>query len=232
VKNKDNKIIQRRNKSSEKTGKLLGIGCLKMKWGAAPSVCFVCAVVLSLPLIGCRLNYDALLIQAWDQCESLKYEEAEPLVRSCLRHRPRNAVAHYLLGKCYASLETPELTLAKGQFDMARYLFDNHGDLAGLTDRMTPSEFQATLHCDTALILMRTVVAADQDGMPLKASLPVLRTALDHARKGLYFNPDSEFLQALTYSLDRMIGEAEPDTPESPAEPPAKERFLITQSLS
>ena len=159
-----------------------------------------------------------MLVEAWKYCEALEYKTAFPLVRAYLLSHPRNAVAHYLLGKCYQQQGKPALTLAKGQFDMARFLFDADGDMSILAELMRPSEFQATLHCDTALVLLRTVIEAEDAGMPQNASIPVLRVARDHARKAAYFSPDSFFISDLAQTLDAMLEMVAP--PEEPEERP------------
>ncbi|HDP34283.1 MAG TPA: hypothetical protein ENN29_04140 [Candidatus Hydrogenedentes bacterium] len=185
--------------------------------------CFVAVVaVFGASACGKRPD-DALLLKAWNHCEALEYNSAFPLVREYLLAHPRNPVAHYLFGKCHQQREKPSLTIAKGQYDMARYLFDLEGDMSILADIMTPSDFQATLHCDTALALLRTVVEAEEAGMPQKTSIPVLRLARDHARKAAYFSPTSFFIRDLAQTLDTMLDRiAPPDTPqhEPPVLPP------------
>ena len=191
-------------------------------------VCFwrLCVVVALLALPGCGTAPDKeLLWDAWQRCEALEYATAMPLVRGYLLRHPRDPVAHYLLGKCYFNYPEPELTLAKGQFDMARFLFDADGNLSVLEGVMSASEFQATLHCDTALALMRAVVEADKAGMPQHAALPVLRTALDHAKKGMYHNPESVFLRDLVFSLEVMMRQL--DEPELSPVPPRSEDGLL-----
>lgn len=179
-----------------------------------------CLVILML-LPGCRAAPDKnTLIDAWQLCENLEYAAAMPLVRAFLLQNPRDPVAHYLLGKCYQNSEESQLTLAKGEFDMALNLFDAEGDLSILEGIMTAAEFQATLHCDTALVLLRSVLEAEKAGLPQYASLPALRSALDHAQKGLYFNPKSEFLQELVLSLEFMVRRVEEDRVPSPLPPP------------
>ncbi len=191
-------------------------------------VCFwrLCVAVALLALPGCGTAPDKeLLWDAWQRCEALEYATAMPLVRVYLLRHPRDPVAHYLLGKCYFNYPEPELTLAKGQFDMARFLFDADGNLSVLEGVMSASEFQATLHCDTALALMRAVVEADKAGMPQHAALPVLRTALDHAKKGMYHNPESVFLRDLVFSLEVMMRQL--DEPELSPVPPRSEDGLL-----
>ncbi len=188
-----------------------------------------CILIIFALLSGCHQtapNKDVLR-EAWRLCESLEYSEAMPLVRHYLLRYPRDPVAHYLLGKCYLNYPEPELTLAKGQYDMARHLFDADGDLSVLEGVMSASEFQATLHCDTALALMRAVVEADKAGMSQRAARSVLKTALDHARKGLYHNSGSSFLQELVVSLELMVRELDEQYTPPEALPP-DDGFLVS----
>ena len=163
---------------------------------------------------------DSDLVIAYTLCEKLEYEKAFPIVREYLLRYPDNSVAHYLLGKCYQQREDAALTLAKGELDMALFLFDRDGDLSVLSEAMTASEYRATLHCDIVLVLLRTIIEAEEQGMPPNAGIPILRIALEHARKAAYFNPDSVFILDLTQTLETMIAAAENPpksiVPESP----------------
>ena len=86
------------------------------------SILLLCATV---EISGCKKKpTDKELVEAWTLCENLEYEKAFPLVREYLLQYPDNPVAHYLLGKCYQQREQPALTLAKGELDMARFLFE------------------------------------------------------------------------------------------------------------
>ncbi len=193
--------------------------------------CGYCIVVCVAVLISsCTENTsDAILLEAYKRCEALEYDSALPLIRQGLMRRPRDPVGHYLLGKYYQHRENPALTLAKGQFDMARYLFDADGDISILAGIMTPSEFQATLHCDTALVLLRTVIQAQEDGLPTAVSIPVLRVASEHARKARYFNADSPFILDLANTLEQMLEDVTGQTQrdERPTLPPSSGRWEI-----
>lgn len=149
----------------------------------------------------------APLERAWDLCEALQYDAAFPMVREYLLRHPESAMGHYLLGKCYMARQQSELTLAKGEFDTARALFDQREDLEGLDARMTPDQFRAALHCDTALALLRTVYEAERQGIPMNRARPILRNALDHARQGLAYHPESSFLEELTAALSKLLAE-------------------------
>ena len=193
----------------------------------ASSIILLCAL---FSISGCtKKPDDRTLLEAWKLCEALEYEDAYPMVRDYLLHHPRNPVAHYLLGKCYQQQENPALTLAKGELDMARSLFEADGDLSVLANAMTAAEFQSTLHCDTVLVLLRTIIDAEEEGMPPSAGAPLLRIALEHAQKAAYFNPESVFILDLTNTLERMLEAVEstkinemprmPEVPKRPALP-------------
>lgn len=144
-------------------------------------------------------------------------------MREYLLQYPDNSVAHYLLGKCYQQREDAALTLAKGELDMALFLFDRDGDLSVLSEAMTASEYRATLHCDIVLVLLRTIIEAEEQGMSPDAGIPVLRVALEHARKAAYFNPDSVFILDLTQTLETMIAAAENPPRSIVPEPPRQQ---------
>jgi len=163
---------------------------------------------------------DKELVEAWTLCENLEYEKAFPLVREYLLQYPDNPVAHYLLGKCYQQREQPALTLAKGELDTARFLFERDGDLSVLDKAMTAEEFQATLHCDTVLVLLRTVIEAEEDGLPPEDGIPILHIALEHAQKAAEFNPKSPFILDLAHTLESMLDAAEHAPKNKPQEIP------------
>lgn len=158
------------------------------------------------------------LLIAWKLCEALHYEKAYPLIQDYLQHTPDDAVAHYLLGRCFFTQQPPQLTRSKGEYDYARQLLENNGDLGILSDKMTLDEFRATLHCDTALTLLQTVVEAEKAGMPSRAALGVLKTAHHHVEEGLFYNPTSAFLRDLEQSLQEMLQHLAP-----PEKAPVKE---------
>ncbi len=177
----------------------------------------VVPILLSLLLLctvaeitGCKGKpSDEKLVEAWTLCENLKYEQAFPIIREYLLHYPDNSVAHYLLGKCYQKREHPALTLAKGELDMARFLFERDRNLSVLGEAMTAEQFQATLHCDTVLILLSTIIEAEEQGMPPEEGTPILRIALEHARKAVELNPESPFIIDLAHTLETMLESAE-----------------------
>ncbi len=182
------------------------------------------ALCMAVAVSGCtRAPDDMMLKEAFLLCEDLQYEAALPLIRAYLTQNPRSTVGHYLLGKYYQHRDEPALTLAKGQFDMARHLFDVDGDLSILEEVMTAREYQATLHCDSALVLLRTTIEAEEAGVPQQAALPILRAARDHARKARYFNPQSAFIVDLANTLETMVDAISEPTPPEDEPAPAPE---------
>jgi len=190
------------------------------------SVRFFAAMLalFSCMLAACHHNPDpdTVLLNAWRLCEKLSYTEAYPLVLESLQAAPGNAVAHYLLGRCFFTQSPPQLTRAKGEYDLALQLLDKNGDLSVLAGKMSEEEFRATLHCDTALALLQTVVEAEKAGMPPRTAVGVMKTALFHVNEGLRFNPASSFLQELSQTLRHLVDvmnesgtfqEAEPEAP-------------------
>ena len=92
---------------------------------------------------------------------------------------------------------------------------------------MTAEEFQATLHCDTVLVLLRTVIEAEEQGLPPEDGIPILHIALEHAQKAAEFNPESPFILDLAHTLESMLEAAEhaqkykaPEIPQAPTPKP------------
>lgn len=180
-----------------------------------------CLILCLLATAACHRSRDpeeGLLI-AWKLCEALHYDDAYPLVLAHLQKDPGNAVAHYLLGRCFFSQDPPQLTRAKGEYDQARQILEDSGEMSILEGKMTANEFKATLHCDTALTLLQTVVEAEKAGMPPRAAVGVLKTAHHHVEEGLYYNPGSSFLQDLSHTLQQMLELMAPPEATPSAEP-------------
>ena len=177
-----------------------------------------------LPL-GCGGSGDlALLEQAWVYSEANNFDLAHFLARTYVLRHPQSAAAHYLLGRCYANRPVPELTRAKGEFDMAAFLIQDPRHLDVPDTEMTVDAFRATLHYETALVLVRTAVEARKAGIPPRATTGVLNTALEHVREGLHLAPHSDRLASLEQHLMDTLKHIRGN--DSPSTPPVKQRFI------
>lgn len=174
-------------------------------------------------LAGCRSDTadDTQLAEAWRLCELENFAAASPLLRDYLVRHPDHPVAHFLLGKCFANRTPVELTRAKGEFDMARYLLET-GHYTGVPDAsVTSNTFLADTHYETALVLLRTAMEAYKAGIAVQASVGILKTAVEHADKGLQVNPASPPLTELKTTLERAINQATQYPPQQPLSSPA-----------
>ncbi len=170
-------------------------------------LCGLIAGILLL-LSGCRSDTNKDLAQAWQYCAEKKFEAAVPLLRDYLGHYPRNPAAHFLLGKCFANRTPAEYTRAKGEFDMACFLYEA-GDYAGVPDATaTPESFLAEIHYETSQVLLRIVIEAQNDGIAAPATLNILNAALKHANEGLRLNPEFTALANLKSTLEKVIRSA------------------------
>lgn len=170
---------------------------------------------------GCRgdIKNDADLSEAWRLCKEENFIAAFPLLREYLTRNPDNPAAHFLLGKCFANRTPVELTRAKGEFDMARYLLGT-GHYTGVPgESVTSDTFLSDAHYETALVLLRTAMEAHKAGIALQASLGILKTALEYADKGLQLTPSSPPLIELKATIERTIGRASEYQQGQPAPP-------------
>ncbi len=174
-------------------------------WAAVSAV--LCA---TLWLQGCR---DASpgktpLTRAWGHCESREFTTTFPLLREFLLHNPDDAAGHYLLGKCYANRTPRELTRAKGEFDMAHFLHEqgDRFEIPGVA--MSQEDFLAEIHYETAKVLLLTAMEANKAGLSPRASVGILRTALEHALEGRKLNPASSRLAELNTVIEEAIRRA------------------------
>lgn len=180
-------------------------------WKAVARKVAACVILCSAAFLpGCHPDAgdDEMLSQAWGHSEAKEFAAAFPLVRDYIARHPRNPAAHYLLGKCFVNRTPPELTRAKGEFDTARFLCES-GDFSGVPGIDVPQEaFLAANHYETALTLLLTAIEANKAGITLRASLGILRTALDHTNRGLQMNPASSPLAELRSTLEDAIRQA------------------------
>jgi hypothetical protein len=191
---------------------------------SARAIPMLLAVLLAAGcLAGCRSDTadDAQLAEAWRLCKAENFAAASPLLRDYLVRHPDRPVAHFLLGKCFANRTPVELTRAKGEFDMARYLLET-GHYTGVPGAAVTSDaFLADTHYETALVLLHTAMEAYKAGIAVQASVGILKTALEHADKGLQVNPASPPLTELKTTLERAINQATQYSPQQPLSPPA-----------
>ena len=103
-------------------------------------------------------------------------------MKEYLLAHPRDAAAHYVLGKCYLHRQDVNTTLAKGEFETALFCFDGNPDLGVLAPEMTPDQFRSAVHRDIALALMRAIYEGDGQGLPPSVMFPALDQALEHVR--------------------------------------------------
>jgi len=73
-----------------------------------------------------------------------------------------------------------------------------------LASEMTADQFQAAIHREIALALMRALYEGDGRGVPARLMLPTLDEALKQVREGLRFDPSSTFLREMAKSLEDL----------------------------
>ena len=182
------------------------------------------AAILAAAVVGCRRDPGPEQLHlAWQHASDRRVDEALPLVKGYLIAHPRDAAAHYVLGKCYLHRQDVNTTLAKGEFETALHCFDTNPDLGVLTPEMTPDQFRSAVHRDIALALMRAIYEGDGQGLPPSVMFPVLDQALDHVRTGLRLDPASSFLREMEQSLTELRrGRPAPEPPPAPQPRPGE----------
>ena len=187
-------------------------------WKALAAAAFLCCAP-SLP--GCEADAPKKppLTRAWGHCEAREFAKAFQLLREHLVNNPNDPAGHYLLGKCFVNRSPRELTRAKGEFDMARFLHESGFvfEIPGVD--MSQPQYLAETHSETAQVLLLTAIEAGKAGISPRASVGILRTALDHAQKGLELHPASGRLAELSTVIQGAIRGAS-STDAFPAPPP------------
>jgi len=191
-------------------------------WGQV-SAALVCGILSAT--FGCAGPENTVwLQQAWEYAAADSLSQAYPLARNYALAHPDSPTAHFLLGRCYANLPKPELTRAKGEFDMAAFLLRDVSRM-DLPDReQTLEEFQSAIHYETALVLVRIVAEAGKAGMSKQATSGILATALHHVREGMRLSPASQELIALE---ERLMATLESFGGGNVVPPPSSSRHFI-----
>ncbi len=191
-------------------------------WGQVSAVLVCCILSAAFGCIGPKNT--VWLQQAWEYAASDSFSQAYPLARNYALAHPDSPTAHFLLGRCYANLRIPELTRAKGEFDMAAFLIRDATRMDLPDKEQTTEEFQAAIHYETALVLARIVAEARKAGMSDQATSGILATALQHVREGICLSPASPKLIALE---KRLIATLESLGGDYVMPPPASSRYFI-----
>ncbi len=175
---------------------------MRVRWAGAAG--FVLAA-LPLVLAGCASSNDVELFRrALALSQEGRWAEAERFARAYVLKHPDEPGAHYLWGRCVAH-PNPQFALATGEFHTAQQLLLRKGELGLIGTEMTPSEFEAAIYQEMALLHMRWASYALDLEIPEALIYSRFSSALDNARKGLALTPESSFLMEMVADLEGML---------------------------
>lgn len=174
----------------------------RVRWAAVAG--FVLAA-LPLLLAGCASSTDGELFRhALALSQQGRWAEAEHFARAYVLKYPDEPGAHYLWGRCHAHPD-PQFALAMGEFRTANQLLLRKGELGLIGTAMTPSEFEAAIYQEMALLHMRWASYALELEVPGALVRSRLSEALENARKGLALTPESSYLAEMVEELEGML---------------------------
>lgn len=163
-------------------------------------------LVLLVTLGACREPAgDDVLVAAYDLGRDYRGEEARPLVAAYLRDHPDDAGGHFVLGLAYLHCREPYLSMAVGEFEMARYCLHRTGRTGVLGQFMAPDEFEAETHRETAISYLRWTHFAMEQSVPAHMIRPKLELAFDEVQRGLALDPDSQLLKEMEETLSQLL---------------------------
>lgn len=171
-------------------------------------------MVLLLPA-GCAKEppTEEMLKTAWEFTETRDFDKAMELARAYLSAHPGSSVGHYVFGKCWLHRPQANTSIAKGEFETALRLLADGEDTGFLEEKMGRPAFEAAIHRDIGLALMRAIYDSLGQGLPPQTVLPVMRLALEHVDKGLALEPESSYLKEMRDTLIRMVPTGPPPAP-------------------
>ena len=162
-----------------------------------------------------------------------QWADAIPVLKQCLLINPRNAGAHFYLGRCWLNVkqlndrEGPWLIPAEGELALAIRLFKDQGGKSPI-DRFDDNYFELICHLEKAKIYLRQFNFIVEngyliEGATIEAIMVKCRQELDEARK---IDPNSNDVKM----LEDILSPFEARPPRAPSRvtlPTASSQFSV-----
>lgn len=114
-------------------------------------------VILLLGAGACgRPPREDLLAKGEYLCREARWEEAIPVLKQHLLENPRDAGAHYYLGRCYLNQRSPWPMLAVGELETAMYLFLKSGKVSPIA-RFNATYFELSCHLEMSKVYLKQI---------------------------------------------------------------------------
>jgi hypothetical protein len=158
---------------------------------------------------GCETPVEEeVLRQAYQLGLEDRWEEVRPLVRPYVLAHPNDPGAHLLWGLCHSRRLEAWIIIAEGEFGEALDLFDARKEVGALGSLLSPDEFQAVVHCESARTALRSIREGLKAGAPRRVIKVKLEKAVQHVDTGLRLDPTSHLLQEMKKTLTALFSGA------------------------
>jgi tetratricopeptide (TPR) repeat protein len=182
---------------------------------AGPKGFMVCLIALAVMPVACsRVPADSenTLKQTEPLLAQQHWDAAIPLLKQRLLERPRDAAAHFYLGRCYLNGSRPALGVAEGEFQVALSLFYQDGRRSPITE-FSDDYFELRCCLEMAKARLRQL----QFAMAVGASPTVIRQLIqrcqDTADQARRVAPDAAEVKQLQEIINNIRRPSIPPLP-------------------
>lgn len=132
-----------------------------------------------------------------------KYDEAVPLLKAYLLEHPRDAAAHFYLGRAYLLSDDPWLLAAQGEIKMALACFKANGKVSPILE-FSDEYFELRCHLELAKVLIRQIMVLDEMGANPALRAPLLDRCREIADTARDLSPDAREVKQLDQLIEAL----------------------------
>lgn len=134
------------------------------------------------------------------------WEVTRSIVQAHLLRHPDDILGHYYFGLSYLHTQSPQLTIAEGEFLTALRLLDQSEASSILFAGMDRDQLKGQIHRKAALVYMRGFREGTRLGLPESYTVDLLEKAYEQVENGLQANPESSHLKEYEEFLRETLG--------------------------
>ena len=163
------------------------------------------AAALLVLCCGCHRPVDEGLFQrAQLLCQRGQWDEALPLLKLYLLDHPRNAAAHFFLGRCYLLGRRPYFGAAEGEFNVALNLFIQNGRRSPI-EGFSDTYFELRCHLEVAKVYLSVLGYALAVGAAPHAIHEILAKCRRAGENARHVAPDAKEVDELEAHLEQLM---------------------------
>ena len=168
----------------------------------------------------CACHRSDVSARALDHAERLvkqaQWAGAVPLLKEQLLAHPRDAAAHFYLGRCYLNMKPPVLGAATGEFEAALALFREGGGKSPIPE-FADRYFELRCYLEITKVCLRRLEWATSLGASSSAIHRLIRECQKAADDARRVAPDAPEVRQLQDIIDNILHPpAAPSPPQAP----------------